>query len=202
MPEKVEIIRRETVFEKAIFRVEQATLRHETYAGELSEERVRLSLERGDAAAAIVHDITNDTLLMTEQFRYPTYSKGNGWLAELPAGMIDTDEDPADAMRRELVEEIGYEVDTLHPIHTFFLSPGGSSERIHLFYARVRPTDKTSDGGGVPTEGEDIRTMVLPMNEVEMALNSDRFNDAKTIIGLQWLMINRYRLEMFQGGVT
>jgi nudix-type nucleoside diphosphatase (YffH/AdpP family) len=202
MPEKVEIISKETVFQQAIFRVEQATLRYETYAGEMSDERVRLSLQRDDAAAAVVHDITNDTLLFTEQFRYPTHTVTGGWLTELPAGMIEPGEDPGHAMRRELVEEIGYEVATLHPLYNFFLSPGGSSERIYLFYARVRPGDKTHEGGGVSTEGEDIRTLYLPLAEVEMALNSDRFIDAKTIIGLQWLLINRYRLEMFQGSVT
>ncbi len=194
MSRKLDIISRRTVFNKFIFRVEEARLRHEKYDGTMSNELIRLNLDRGDAVAAIVHDTTDDTIILTEQFRYPTHAATGGWLAEIPAGMIRKGEEPAVAMRRELVEETGYEVDVLHPISDFFLSPGGSSERIFLFYAAVRPTNKTGEGGGVTGEGEDIRTVYVPVDELQQSLLDNTYADAKTILAMQWLLMHREQL--------
>ncbi|MEL7234408.1 MAG: NUDIX hydrolase, partial [Chloroflexota bacterium] len=85
MPEKVEIITREEVFNKAIFRVEQATLRHEKYDGSMSEEISRLNLDRGDSVAAVIHIEETDEIILIEQFRFSTYDRGPGWIIELPA---------------------------------------------------------------------------------------------------------------------
>jgi nudix-type nucleoside diphosphatase (YffH/AdpP family) len=194
MPRKVDIISRRNVFSRFIFRVEEARLRHEKYDGTMSKELLRLNLDRGDAVAAIIHNTTDDTILLTEQFRYPTHAATGGWLAEIPAGMIRKGEEPAAAMRRELVEEIGYEVDVLHEISAFFLSPGGSSERIFLFYAAVHPTDKTSEGGGVAGEGEDIRTLAVPVDDLQQGLLDNAYPDAKTILAMQWVLMHRDQL--------
>ncbi|MFW5691334.1 MAG: NUDIX domain-containing protein [Chloroflexota bacterium] len=194
MPSRVEIISTEDVFQQSIFRVEAARLRYERYDGQLTEELTRLSLERGESVAAIIHDPVADTVVLTEQFRYPTYGGGHGWLLELPAGMIDEDEHPLLAMQRELREEVGYDVEKLYHISTFFLSPGGSSERIHLFYARVSDANHVNGGGGVLDEGEDIRTLVVPVQRILADIARGNLVDAKTIIGLQWLHINRAHL--------
>lgn len=188
---KVEIIRRETAFDESIFRVERARLRYERFDGHLSQPVTRLSLERGDGVSAVLHKIEDDSLLLIEQFRYPAHQHGEGWLLELAAGIVGPNENPAESMRRELLEETGYRVDKLEPISTFYPSPGGCSERIFLYYAAVTEVDKITAGGGVPSENEDIRSLWLPRAEALAMLNDGRICDAKTIIGLQWLILNR-----------
>ncbi len=195
MSKRVDIISQQTVFKKAIFEIIEARLRHEHYNGTMSDEIIRLNLNRGDSVAAIIHNVVDDTLLFTEQFRYPTYrGEGTGWLLETPAGMIDAaDDDPRAAMERELVEEIGYSTQDLQHISTFFVSPGGSSERIHLFYARVQPTQQTESGGGVRSEGEDIRTVAIARKDALAKMMRGEIQDAKTLIGLQWLRMQQPR---------
>lgn len=194
MKKQVIIHTESEVFRQAVFTIIQAHLQYERYDGTLSSRLVRLNLERGDSVAAVIHNPADDSLLFTEQFRYPTHSKGPGWLLEIAAGMIDKDEPPADAMRREAVEETGYDISTLHYISTFYLTPGGSSERIHLYYARIQPGARVEEGGGVAGEGEDIRNIYLSVDEALERLVRGEYEDAKTIIGLQWLALNRARL--------
>lgn len=198
MPKKVEIIEEIQDYKKAIFRIVQAKLRHEKFSGEMGDEITRLSLERGDAVAAVIHNPVDDTILLIEQFRYPTYGKtGDGWVQELPAGIVEEGEDPSYTMKREIEEETGYEVDTLRHLYTFFLSPGGSSERVFLYYGRLDTDEKTFDGGGLDHEGEDIRTLRMPVDEALKKLKDREFTDAKTILGLQWLQMNRTAFEKF-----
>jgi ADP-ribose pyrophosphatase len=192
---RVEIIRESDVFKKAIFRIKEGRLRHSRFTGGMSEEITRLSLERGDSVAVLVHDPQREILVFTEQFRYPTFDPegrrgGDGWLLETPAGMIDPDEQSLEAIKREVHEEIGYEVDEVRPIGKFFLSPGGSSERIVMYYAQIHADQQTSAGGGVLEEGEDIRVIELPVSEALAMLRDGTLADAKTIIGVQWLLLN------------
>jgi len=196
MTKRVEILSKERIFKKSIFAVDEIRLRHEKYDGEMSEELTRLTLDRGDGAAAIVHDIDTEKLIFTEQFRYSTYDNGDGWLLETPAGMIEQGEDPDNAMRREILEEIGYEVEELRPISTFYLSPGGTSERIFLYYAAVSSTHKIGDGGDVLGEGEDIRTVVIPFRTAMKMMYAGEIKDAKTIIGLQWMQMHYPELRV------
>jgi nudix-type nucleoside diphosphatase (YffH/AdpP family) len=191
MTKRIEIIEETEVFKQAIFRVVAATLKFELYDGTMSDKLVRLNLDRGDSVAALIHDVQNDVLLMTEQFRYPTHEKGPGWLTEIVAGMVDTDEAPADSMRREIWEEVGYRVSSLQHIGTFYLSPGGSSERIHLYYSAVDQADRGSSGGGELSEGEDVLVMKMPVDQALEELDRGRIMDAKTMIALQWLALNR-----------
>lgn len=198
MSKKVEIIEEIQDYEKAIFRIVQAKLRHEKFTGEMSEEITRLSLERGDAVAAVIHNPVDDTILLIEQFRYPTYGKtDDGWVQELPAGIVEEGEDPSYTMKREIEEETGYEVDTLRHLYTFFLSPGGSSERVFLYYGRLDANEKTFAGGGLDHEAEDIRTLRIPVDEALKKLKERQFTDAKTIVGLQWLQMNRDALKKY-----
>lgn len=194
MTKRVEIISQQEVFRKAIFRIEEARLRHELYNGTMSEEIVRLNLSRGDSVAVILHNPVRRTVILTEQFRYPAYDptgvRGTGWLIETPAGMIDPGESPADAVRREVEEEIGYEVHEIRYISTFFVSPGGTSERILLFYASVSKENRLHDGGGLIEEGEDIRVIEMPVEDALRHMSTGDIADAKTIIGLQWMQIN------------
>ncbi len=194
MKRRVTILEQTEVFKQAVFRIQAARLSYEKYDGTMSDEITRLSLERGDSVAAVVHVTQENLLIFTEQFRYPTVSKGPGWLLEIPAGMIDGNEMPEAAMRRELEEEIGYTVKKLHPIHTFYLSPGGTSERIHLFYAAVSLSDSTGSGGGIAGEGENIRIVGLSVQTALAKMAAGEIHDAKTLIGLLWLQANRQTL--------
>jgi nudix-type nucleoside diphosphatase (YffH/AdpP family) len=196
MPRKIEILEIKEVFRKAIFRVIEARLRHEKFDGSMSPEITRLSLERGDAVAAIMYNPQDDTILMEELFRYPSYEKTqDGWLLEIPAGMIGQNESPADAMRREIEEETGYRVDSVKQIFSFFLSPGGSSERIFFFFSRINPKQHIKHGGGLANENEDIRTIHIKVDAALKLLAEQKINDAKSIIALQWLAANRSRLK-------
>jgi ADP-ribose pyrophosphatase len=190
MKKRIEVISEQEVFRKFIFRIKEAHFRFERYDGSMSDETIRLNLDRGDSVAAIVHDTSNDTVVLTEQLRYPTCAKGPGWIMELPAGVLDESEEPAQALRREIIEEVGYSVSSIEPISTFYVSPGGTSERILLFYASVTPSNRVSSGGGLESEGEDIRTVSLPVAEALQRVRDGEIVDAKTIIGLQWLELN------------
>jgi nudix-type nucleoside diphosphatase (YffH/AdpP family) len=195
MQKLVEILARKQVFKQAIFRIEEATLRYMKYAGVMSEPIVRLNLDRGDSVAILMHNIDQDTVVLTEQFKYPTYDpagkRGDGWIIELPAGMVDEGESPEDAVRREVIEETGYALESVRHISTFYVSPGGTSERIILYYAGVRATDRTDQGGGVASEGEDIRVLSVRVGEALQMIDDGRIADAKTIVALFWLQMNR-----------
>jgi nudix-type nucleoside diphosphatase (YffH/AdpP family) len=196
MTRKVEILELKEVFRKAIFVMMQARLRHEKFDGSMSPEITRLSLERGDAVAAIMYNPLNDTILLIELFRYPSYAKTqDGWLTEIPAGMIENSEAPADAMRREIEEETGYRVDKLQEIFEFFPSPGGSSERIFIYFSRINPAQHVGAGGGMAKENEDIRTIYVTVDDALKLLDGQKIKDGKTIIALQWLAANRSRLK-------
>jgi nudix-type nucleoside diphosphatase (YffH/AdpP family) len=101
--------------------------------------------------------------------------------------MIDRGEQPEDSMRREIEEELGYRTDGIEHIATFYVSPGGSSERIWVYYAEVGDAGHVSAGGGLPGEYEDIRVVSISPEEARAALKDGKIADAKTIIGLQWL---------------
>jgi nudix-type nucleoside diphosphatase (YffH/AdpP family) len=195
MKKHVKIVNEKEVFNYKIFRVVEAELQHELYSGKMSPPITRLSLERGDSVAMLVHNPQSDTIIMTEQFRYPTYQENNklksGWLLETPAGMIELGEDPKIAIGREVLEETGYVVNKVQHISTFYLSPGGSSERIILYYTTVNSKQKLEDGGGVVAEGEDIRVLEMKFNDAFQQIATGQITDAKTIIALQWMQLNR-----------
>jgi nudix-type nucleoside diphosphatase (YffH/AdpP family) len=147
----------------------------------------RLSLERGDSAAAIVLRSDDNRVLFTRQFRFPAMEKGPAYVLEIPAGVVEPGEDPEECIRRELLEELGYRADHLEPIATFYVSPGGSSERIHLFFAAVSASGRLSAGGGVAAEGEDIEVIEISATELPAMLAKGEIVDAKTLVATMWL---------------
>jgi ADP-ribose pyrophosphatase len=173
------------------FQVDEAHFSHELFSGAMSPVIRRLSFERGDSAAAVVYNRDTERVILVEQFRYPAYGKGPGWLTEAVAGIVRPNEPPEAALRREVREEIGYEIDTLHHIAEFYVSPGGSSERVFLYYAEVIRAGKTGPGGGVRAEGEDIRIVEYSMDALRDDLVLARIQDAKTLIGIMWLLSRR-----------
>lgn len=153
-------------------------------------------LERGDSVAVLIYEQDTDTVLFTKQFRPGAAEKDltagledAGWLLEIPAGMIDLGEDPQQAAIREVKEELGYAITSCKSIAQFYVSPGGCTERIFLYYASVKQNDKTDTGGGLLSEHEDISLVKIKKNNLAEALENGSIRDAKTIVALQWLML-------------
>ena len=183
---KVVIHAERRVFD-GFFKLSEAEVSFERFDGTMSRPVKRLNFERGDSVAALLYNSDSRRVLLVEQFKYPTYEHGPGWILEAVAGIVEPDETPESALRREVLEEVGYEIGTLEPIATFYVSPGGSSERVFLHYAEVTDAGKVGDGGGVGAEGEDIRTVELTLEELDRLLATGSIQDAKTLVGVQWL---------------
>ncbi len=188
---KVEVQDKRIVFDD-VYKIEEAHVRFEKFNGEMSNPVRRLVFERGNSAAALIFNTDTQNVILTDQFRYPTYERGPGWLHETVAGVIDEGEQPEETIRREIREEIGYVVHALIPIASFYVSPGGSSERISLYYAEVNNADQVSAGGGMASENEDIALVHMTLPELWQALDNGAIIDAKTLIAAQWL---RNRLQ-------
>lgn len=184
---KVSIEQKRYILED-VFKVEEARLRYEMFNGEMSDLIRRISLERGDSVAVIMFNLTTNKLIFVNQFRYPTYKKNQGWLIEAIAGIVEPDETPEVTARREVQEEIGLNISRLEHISSFYPSPGGSSERIHLFYTEVSGENaKYKKTGGLLSEGEDIKAEELSLDDALNKIKSGEIMDAKTIIGIYWM---------------
>ena len=173
------------------FKIEEATLKYQRFDGSLSESVKRLNLDRGDSVAALILNLDRDRVILTNQFKYPTYDNGDGWITEIVAGMVNKDEDYEHAVRREVLEETGYRVNEVQLISSFYVSPGGSSERIFLYFVQVRDSDHIAKGGGVASEAEDIQLVEIPVSNIHHELQSQTMKDAKTILALMWLINER-----------
>jgi len=183
------INKRRRIFDD-FFQIDEAEVRLRQANGKLGPAFRRLSFERGDSVAAVVLDRDSDEVVLTRQFRFPACRDDDGMMVEVMAGMLGNGEDPEEAVFRELGEELGYDHAELQEIGTFFVSPGGSSERILLYLAEVRDEHRTGSGGGVPEEGENIEILRWPLASIADRLERGEVRDAKTLIGLRWLLEN------------
>lgn len=185
---KYRIIAEEFVF-KGFFKIKKAKILHDTFNGkEIIVDR--LSFERNNSVAILIYQKDTDEFLFTNQFRYPTTQSTDGWLLEIPAGSMKPVDDPEFRMREEVKEEIGYEMDSVELICSSFVSPGGCSEKVFLYYAEVNSTQKTSKGGGLESENEDIDLVKLSKEKVLQMYHDKEFQDAKTIMAIQWYLLN------------
>ena len=147
-------------------------------------------VECKNSVGILVKETTTNTFLFTEQFRLPTtFSGGNGWILEIPAGTIDKGETSEEAVKREVLEELGYKVDSIEKIYEGYLSPGILTEQITVFYTEVTTNDKIGRGGGAKEEQEDIK---LVKREVNKAIADWEAFDAKSTIALQWYALNKH----------
>lgn len=170
------------------FKVEEAYLQFEKFNGEMSDTVRRFSLERGNSVGVLTYNRLTDRLILISQFRYPTYKNGHGWTIEAIAGIIDEGETPEETGRREVEEETGLSVSTLEHIATFYPSPGGSSELIYLYYSEVSgEPEKRDNTGGMISEGEDIISLEISLEDALEKIRSGEIIDSKTIIGIYWL---------------
>jgi len=186
MPSRVDIKENRRVMDD-FFKVEEVHLSFEKFDGTMSPVVRRLNFERGDSVAALLHHTERNTVLLVNQFKYPSYEKGPGWITEVVAGMIDKGETPEEAIHREIQEETGYGASRVDHISTFYVSPGGSSERVILYYAAVSGAGSSDKPGGLATEDEDIKLVEIPFADAFSQLRRGEIADAKTIIALMWL---------------
>jgi ADP-ribose pyrophosphatase len=185
-----------TVCYDGFFRIECYRLRHELFRGGWSRDLTREVFERGHAAAVLPYDPVLDAVVLVEQFRIGALeAPGDPWLLEIVAGVIDKpDETPEDVVRREAVEEANCSLQDMVHICDYFVSPGGTSERISLFCGKV---DAVGVGGicGLEEEAEDIRVTVVPFSEAIAQLQAGCIKSAAPIIALQWLQLNHDQLR-------
>jgi ADP-ribose pyrophosphatase len=174
--------------------IDEAVVSHPRYDGG-RQTVTRLSLERGDSVALLLVDRKSRKVWLTEQFRYPTLAKGPGWIFELPAGTADAGEEPDEAARREAAEETGFVPAALERVASFYVSPGGTSERIILYYAAVDGAKRDMDMARRTRDpDEDIKLIEEDLDEFLDEARFGRIDDAKTLIGGLWLLANRERL--------
>lgn len=184
---KVNILNKKVAFDD-FYKIEEATFEFEKKNGEMTEPVTRLCFERGDSVAGIVFNTDTQKAILVRQFRYAAYAKGPGWVTEVVAGMLGEGEDAEEAMKREVLEEIGYEPTVVKTLNWFYVSPGGSSERVFLYYIEVDESHKVHEGGGLAEESEYIEVLQYSINELKTQMDSNGIPDAKSIIACNYLL--------------
>ena len=151
----------------------------------------REAYDRGNGATILLVDWSRRKVLLTRQFRAPAYLNGHadGMLIETAAGLLDED-DAMTAIKRETVEETGYQISDVSQVFELFMSPGSVTERIAFFVGEYAPEDRLDDGGGVEEEGEDIEVIELDLDDAIAHVADGRIIDGKTVLLLQWAQLN------------
>lgn len=170
----MEIINRETAYD-GHYKLRVLTL--QDGGKQLKRER----FEPGTAVGALVWDTKQERYLLTRQYRIGAEAE----MVEIAAGMVDGDEAPEAAIRREIQEELGYDVDHLEKIARIYPSPGANAEVITIFFAEV--SNKSGKGGGLEDEDEKIEPVVFTHEQ----LIAEQFEDAKTLIAAQWVRLRK-----------
>ena len=152
-------------------------------------------LRSGPAAAVLPIDPGRDEVVLLRQFRLAAHlANGRGNLVEIVAGHVETDEQPAEAARRECVEEIGVAPGLLVELFTYLTSPGMSDEEITLFLGIVDASG-LPERAGAAAEHEETVPMRVPIDAALAALAAGTVRNGPLIIALQWLALNRGRLS-------
>ena len=146
----------------------------------------REAYDRGNGAALLLFNAARGTVILTRQFRLPTFVNGNvdGMLIEACAGLLDG-EDPEACIRREVEEETGFRIHSPRKLFEAYMSPGSVTEKLHFFVAEYESHQQTGEGGGLAHEGEDIEVLELPLATALAMVQSGEIQDGKTIMLLQ-----------------
>ncbi|MCG5238436.1 NUDIX domain-containing protein [Azospirillum doebereinerae] len=157
------------------------------------QRQSRETYDRGNGATILLYDPARRTVVLTRQFRYPTFVNGHDdLLIEAPAGLLDN-ASPEERIKAEVEEETGYRVTDVRPIFDAFMSPGSVTERLHFFIGAYSATDRVSDGGGNADEGEDIERLEPTIEEALRMIEDGRIRDGKTIMLLQYAALHVFR---------
>ena len=188
MSEKVKIISKE------ILSSNWYTLRKVTYEFQKKDgswqQQNREAYDRGNGATILLYSKENNSIILTRQFRLPTFLNGNadGMLIEACAGLLDKD-NPEDCIRRETEEETGYKISEVRKIFEAYMSPGSVTEILYFFVAEYSKAMKVTDGGGVEHEQEDIEVLEIPFDKAISMMKNGGIRDAKTIMLLQYAIL-------------
>jgi nudix-type nucleoside diphosphatase (YffH/AdpP family) len=171
------------------------TLKKVTYeyvkANGQSMVQSREAYDRGNGAVILLYNKENRSVILTRQFRLPTFINGNktGMLIEACAGLLDKD-DPEACIRRETEEETGYKVHDVQKVFEAYMSPGSVTEILYFFVARYTPMMKITDGGGMEHEEENIEVLEMSIDSAKDMMKNGEIRDAKTIMLLQYALLN------------
>lgn len=193
----VQVVEKKTPY-KGFFQLDVYTLRHKLFSGGWSNKVVRENFERRHMSSVLLFDPNRDELVFIRQFRIGAFAAlqsrwfsddTSPWVYEIPAGLIEEGEAPEDVAQREAQEESGCIITDLIPIAHYLASPSGSSESVFLFCGCV---DAEGAGGiyGNKNEDEDIKVDVISVSDALDALNKGLFNNAMTLIAMQWLSLH------------
>ena len=155
------------------------------------ESQTREAYDRGNGAVILLYNKAKQTVVLTQQFRLPTYINGNkdGMMIEACAGLLDED-NPEDCIRRETEEETGYKITEVKKIFEAYMSPGSVTEILYFFIAEYTQEMKVSEGGGVAHEHENIEVLEIHFETAYQMIESGKIKDAKTIMLLQYARLN------------
>lgn len=179
-----------TVIKDKILSENYFILRNITYNltqrnGEVVQHK-REVYDRGNGATVLLYNRQKQSVVLVRQFRVATWVNGNidGMLIETCAGLLDDDE-PEACIRKEAIEETGYQISNVRKVFQLYMSPGGVTEIVHFFIAEYDERLRQNDGGGV--EDEDIDVLELPFTQAIEMIRRGEICDGKTVILLQYL---------------
>ncbi|MES2795819.1 MAG: GDP-mannose pyrophosphatase NudK [Bacteroidota bacterium] len=151
-------------------------------------EQSREAYDRGNGAVILLYNTAKQTVILTRQFRMPTYinSNNDGMLIEACAGLLDAD-DPETAILRETEEETGYQLTHVQKVFEAYMSPGSVTEILYFFIAEYNSATEKLEGGGI--DNEDIEVLEIQFSEALLMVKNGEIKDAKTIMLLQYLQL-------------
>jgi len=153
--------------------------------------QMREAYDRGNGATILLYNPHEKTVILTRQFRLPTFVNGNpdGMMIEACAGLLDED-NPEDCIRRETEEETGYRLSHVKKIYEAYMSPGSVTEILYFFVGEYSKDQKVNEGGGVDDE-ENIDVMEIKFDKACEMVATGEIKDAKTIMLLQYAQLNK-----------
>ncbi len=152
----------------------------------------REAYDRGNGACILLYNRQQKTIILTRQFRLPTYINGNttGMMIEACAGLLDRD-NAEDCIRRETEEETGYKVNDVRKLFEVYMSPGSVTETVTFFVGEYASDMKINEGGGVASEQENIEVLEFDFETAYQMMATGEIKDAKTIMLLQYAKIHQ-----------
>jgi len=156
------------------------------------KKQTREAYDRGNGATILLYNRENKTVILTKQFRLPSFINGNesGMLIEACAGLLDKD-NAEDCIKRETEEETGYQVKEVRKIFEAYMSPGSVTEILYFFVAEYSSSMKVNEGGGIEDEQEHIEVLEIKLDKAIKMIDTGEIKDGKTIMLLQYATLNQ-----------